>query len=431
MQPMQAQGWRHWRGSAGKGPARACTGCATITSTVLPPCLRVWARGQTSRRLALARFFREGRETVGPPGQPGPGTHTAAQAKAGAQEPPGFQPRRLLVFSCLVLGYAGYYLTRNSLTYTAPVMVADPSLGFSLAQVGTMTSIFPIAYGLSKFVSGIVGDRYSPSLLLGGGLIATAACNLAFGAAGSLHVFAAMWALNGLMQPPGVLRAALDNVLSNPAVWALAFVYFFVYVVRQGVTSWSMFYLMREKGVADAAQAAARVSGLELGGLVGGLAAGRLSDILIRRSAASGQGSVGVRVKVVMAYTAGLAASLLLFQSLPPGTAPLLQWLSVAAIGFCIYGPQMLVGLCGAELVHPASVGASQGVLGWIAYLGAANAGVPLSLIIERYGWSAYFATLLGACGLALALLAPLLAVSLLHLSFRCCCCLIELFDVP
>ena len=76
-----------------------------------------------------------------------------------------------------------------------------------------------------------------------------------------------------------------------------------------------------------------------------------------------------------MAYTAGLAASLLLFQSLPPGTAPLLQWLSVAAIGFCIYGPQMLVGLCGAELVHPASVGASQGVLGWIAYLGAANAG--------------------------------------------------------
>ena len=49
-------------------------------------------------------------------------------------------------------------------------------------------------------MSGIVGDRYSPSLLLGGGLIATAACNLAFGAAGSLHVFAAMWALNGLMQ---------------------------------------------------------------------------------------------------------------------------------------------------------------------------------------------------------------------------------------
>eukprot|EP00967_Tisochrysis_lutea_P124966 scaffold209560_cov18-Tisochrysis_lutea.AAC.2 len=39
------------------------------------------------------------------------------------------------------------------------------------------------------------------------------------------------------------------------------------------------------------------------------------------------------------------------------------------------YGPQMLIGLCGAELVGPDSVGASEGFLGWIAYLGAANAG--------------------------------------------------------
>ncbi len=52
------------------------------------------------------------------------------------------------------------------------------------------------------------------------------------------------------------------------------------------------------------------MSGLELGGLVGGLAAGRLSDLLIRRGAAAaasgdgdgtgsvGTGSVGARVKV-------------------------------------------------------------------------------------------------------------------------------------
>jgi hypothetical protein len=42
------------------------------------------------------------------------------------------------------------------------------------------------------------------------------------------------------------------------------------------------------------------------------------------------------------------------------------------------YGPQMLIGLCGAELVGPSSVGASEGFLGWIAYLGAANAGTCL-----------------------------------------------------
>lgn len=51
----------------------------------------------------------------------------------------------------------------------------------------------------------------------------------------------------------------------------------------------------------------------------------------------------------------------------------------------------MMIGLCGAELVRPESVGASQGFLGWVAYLGAANAGIPLSIIVKDYGWGAYF----------------------------------------
>lgn len=37
-----------------------------------------------------------------------------------------------------------------------------------------------------------------------------------------------------------------------------------------------------------------------------------------------------------------------------------LQWVAIAGLGFCIYGPQMLIGLCGAELVEKSSVGASQ-----------------------------------------------------------------------
>lgn len=45
---------------------------------------------------------------------------------------------------------------------------------------------------------------------------------------------------------------------------------------------------------------------------------------------------------------------------------------------------------------------------GWIAYLGAANAGIPLSIIVKDYGWGAYFGTLLGAAFLALVLLAPM-----------------------
>jgi len=53
-----------------------------------------------------------------------------------------------------------------------------------------------------------------------------------------------------------LLQNLMHNVLSNPFIWGLAFTYFCVYVVRQGITSWSIFYLIKEKGVVDAGSAA-------------------------------------------------------------------------------------------------------------------------------------------------------------------------------
>ncbi|KAL0031772.1 hypothetical protein WJX79_006580 [Trebouxia sp. C0005] len=420
--------------------------------------------------------------------------------------PEDFVRRRLIVFIGIVIGYACYYLTRNSLTYTAPVMTADPALKMDITQVGTMTSIFPIAYGFSKFLSGVLGARTSPRVMLAGGLMATAIVNILFGFGHSMVWFCSFWALNGVLQgfggpccariltswfatkergtywgmwniahnlggfgapilagsaarsfgwkwgmwAPGIvgvvigllllvavkdspekigyppveivkpnkkkdaagveqkeslLQLLVQNVLKNPYIWGMALTYFFIYVVRQGVTSWFVFYLMQAKGVADAGSAAFRVSGMELGGLFGSLLAGRISDALIAKNPKGG--NVGKRVQVVIGYTVGVAAMLLAFWSVP-ATLPWLQWATVFMIGFFLYGPQMLIGLCGAELVGPESVGASEGFLGWIAYLGAANAGVPLSIIVKNHGWNAYFTALLAACGMAILLLAPM-----------------------
>ncbi|EFJ46805.1 hypothetical protein VOLCADRAFT_92625 [Volvox carteri f. nagariensis] len=438
---------------------------------------------------------------AGSAAEPVPAAAAAASPEAAAEgQPysPDFIRRRLMVFVGIVVGYSSYYLTRNSLTYTAPVMVADPTLHMDITQIGAMTSIFPIAYGMSKFVSGVLGAKFSPSVLLAGGLMATAAVNIAFGFGTSLAWFCFFWALNGTLQgvggpccarilttwfaskergtywgmwniahnlggfaaplvaggfakamgwkwgmwAPGIIGlvvglfvllacrdkpedigyppveptdggkqsadkkaaekpkadiwgALMNSVLKNPFIWGMALTYFFIYVVRQ------------EKGIEDAAQAAVRVSGLELGGLVGSLIAGRLSDGLIRNAAGKG-GNVGKRVTVVMWYTVGIAAALLAFQALPAAIPAAVQWFNVFMIGFFLYGPQMLIGLCGAELVGPDSVGASEGFLGWIAYLGAANAGIPLSIIVKEYGWNAYFSTLVGACALALLLLSPM-----------------------
>ena len=52
-----------------------------------------------------------------------------------------------------------------------------------------------------------------------------------------------------------------------------------------------------------------------------------------------------------MAYMVGVAACLAAFY-FTPAAWPAVQWLTVFLIGFFLYGPQMLIGLCGAELVR-------------------------------------------------------------------------------
>mmetsp|Transcript_13336 Transcript_13336/g.58057 ORF Transcript_13336/g.58057 Transcript_13336/m.58057 type:complete len:225 (-) Transcript_13336:1400-2074(-) len=119
---------------------------------------------------------------------------------------------RVAVFFSILIGYACYYLTRNSLTFTAPAMVASPALGLDITSIGVITSIFPLCYGCSKFVSGVVGDVLSPSIMLGGGLIATGMVNIAFGASTTLPFFCFLWAVNGEDADLGTLLP--DNWLS-------------------------------------------------------------------------------------------------------------------------------------------------------------------------------------------------------------------------
>ena len=72
------------------------------------------------------------------------------------------------------MGYSCFYLTRNSLYYTAPAMVAAPELNLDITSIGIITSIFPLFYGCSKFVSGVVGDVLSARAMLACGLGLTA-----------------------------------------------------------------------------------------------------------------------------------------------------------------------------------------------------------------------------------------------------------------
>jgi len=101
-----------------------------------------------------------------------------------------------------------------------------------------------------------------------------------------------------------------------------------------------------------------------------------------------------------------VVATLGLYYS-PPGSI-ILDYALMFAIGFFIFGPQMLVGMAAVELSHKKAAGTSNGFVGWVGYLGAATAGYPISKIAEVWGWYGFFVAL-AICGfVTVALLLPL-----------------------
>ena len=83
-----------------------------------------------------------------------------------------------------------------------------------------------------------------------------------------------------------------------------------------------------------------------------------------------------------------------------------MQWIAVFLTGFFSTALRCS-SACAAPRSSATPVGASS-FLGWVAYMGAAVAGYPLSLIVKRFGWSIFFRTLVGACFAGFLLLAPI-----------------------
>lgn len=431
----------------------------------------------------------------------GEGTATpdlsSAEVEASSQK---LRTRRLIVFVGMSLTYAAYVFLRSTFTYVAPVMAK--SLSLSLPQLGKISSAFPLAYGASRLVTGVIVDRVPAHQALCAGLFLAGIVNITMSTTSSILLLAALWALNGLVQGVGAgasakmltawfspaqrgfywalwstsanfgaffaplvcsrlaagagFRAGLlvpgagaaiwaaivvlllksspaqagirvpweevtdrsgskyskntpksqdktqwrttivNGVLRNRTIWALAAAYFFVYFVRNGTKGWLHFWLAEARGC-SAADAASRTSGMEVGGIAGTFSAGILSDV-----------TGGRRVVVTLLYLGLVVAALGAAWMLPTSAPSIASFATFAAVGFAINGPQMMIGLIGAEACDRRVIATATGILGWISYLGAAASGLPLSLVIRNGGWTAYFVILAASCVCSMLCLAPL-----------------------
>lgn len=108
---------------------------------------------------------------------------------------------RLRILYSLFFGYAIFYFTRKSYTFIMPYLAQD--LNLSYTQLGFLSSILYITYGISKFLSGVQADRSNPRYFMAIGLMMTGVFNILFAFSSSLWFFALFWGLNGWFQAWG------------------------------------------------------------------------------------------------------------------------------------------------------------------------------------------------------------------------------------
>lgn len=108
---------------------------------------------------------------------------------------------RWRIFAATWACYAGYYFCRK------PFYIAKSTLGaelkFGATELGLIGSVFLVAYAAGQFLSGALGNRLGPRLLLLLGMSVSIGANLGFGVSNSLQSFAVLMALNGLAQSTG------------------------------------------------------------------------------------------------------------------------------------------------------------------------------------------------------------------------------------
>jgi phosphoglycerate transporter family protein len=400
---------------------------------------------------------------------------------------------RVRVLYATTTGYALFYLVRKNLSMAAKP-IAD-EFQFSNTQWGVVLSVSTIVYALSKFLSGVVGDRANPRYLFALGLLFSAVVNLFFGFAASLGAFIALWALNNLFQGTGVppcvrlltswfspreigrawglwnashqiggaviavwagwlvthygWRAAFwvpaivgaigalwlierlrdspesmglpavevyregaaagtvadaaapfwgvfrQHILGNQWVWIVCAANFFVYIVRIGLLDWTPKYLQEAKGF-DLKQAGWSLSAFELAGIFGAYAAGWISDTVFK----------GRRGPVSVGFMLLLIACVGSLFFVPRGQVGTMAAVFVA-LGFFVYGPQLLIAVAAADFATKAAASSAVGLTGLFGYLGASVCGVATGVLADRFGWDGVLwfyagATVIGAALLAL-----------------------------
>ena len=177
----------------------------------------------------------------------------------------------------------------------------------------------------------------------------------------------------------------MKHVFKNPLIWILGFANFFVYVVRFSVLDWGPSLLSQSKGV-SMSHAGWLVAMFEIAGILGMLFAGWATDKWLK----------GRAHRTCVFCMAGAALFVFLFWQLPADAPIWLLFTTLCAAGFCIYGPQALIGIAAANQATKKAAATANGLTGLFGYASTLVSGVGLGFVAQHYGWNWAYVGILG-----------------------------------
>ena len=168
-------------------------------------------------------------------------------------------------------------------------------------------------------------------------------------------------------------------VFRNKWIWILAFANIFVYVLRMGVLDWGPKFLTEDRGM-KIDGAAWSVAVFELTAIIGTIFAGWATDHIFK----------GKGPRMCVFCMVGASVFLGIF-ALCPGLPLVVSTIVLALSGFCIYGPQALIGICAANQATKEASATSNGLVGVCGYIGSALSALGVGLIADNFGWEWVF----------------------------------------
>lgn len=196
-------------------------------------------------------------------------------------------------------------------------------------------------------------------------------------------------------QPTRVLQ---KWVFRHPGIWVIAISTAFLYITQHAVSDWGVLFLQKQKGFS--LEKATQVIGLaEIFGVAGNLAAGWISDVLLK----------GNRVRPVVISGIFAVLSLGAFLFLGGGFVGNIAYVAVFSFAFsvvfCIVG-----GLMALDFVPRKATGAALGIVGISSYAAAGAQSVVSGFLIQgntlngEYNFTPVSVFWIAACLLAFVL---------------------------